>query len=1159
MSDILTKYFKSTFTLKSLLLQLNLKLLTTEHNEELDIIFNKLSTIIITFDFELTGSLHAINVIKNHEYEKLIYLIFCKINQNESEYFKYHLFKNKYSLKFDNSHLLWTTEVLKSKLLATENPSICYFLNENGDGYYWRKLHNTIGGMIMKYILLYSYVFRRLKNTDNMYVQVCGSQFSQIYPSLVTEQLALDNKKRNELSKVRCREIAEVEIKADDTSSIQDNRKYKTLKEAIEDEVNVIIETKHQNKLTDVKQQLQILGNRKLLIGKMMYDRNFGSTIPETYVYSSKSQQFDFLTKKLINEHVLSRIKLDKYENKNDLFEMNKFMSIIFRKFIDKFNSCPTRIFLDCYCKNAKNIKSNKSKKMKNKRKRNDKRKRDNAVIIDDDDDDEMKPSFNDFVDTKNVYSFVRRCLMYTLEYNDQNDSLCAAIVGGKENFNVVCKFIKCILGSLRYDTFTINNLLNGIKTKRISYLLPIKCDRYKRLILMSVLLWLIEDFVLILIRSCFYVTETCATNLKIYFYLKDTWKKIVNEKFNNSLKEPYKNMYNLEKITENHALTLSNSRETSGIHMGRLLPKSLEKENCTSDFRIISGSKAFNISTKRSYRVNYQFISLYQCLKYLVQKEPILTGFACPSHLNIQRSYSTFLNSTTYNRPANIYDPIKKWNFIKIDIEKCFDNINLESILYYIKNKFVQHLDNEQNLFTILKYSVVSFDLDKKHLKKTVNYLTEIHGIEQKGFYNGIQDFIDNIENNIQYYNHLQNSIFITNCIHERNINATKLENSLTICINNVLIKIHDQLFTRMNGILHGSICSRILCDLYLGRIEMDLFCLTSKSNESLNEDGSKKMKMRLSVSNEIILRIVDDYLIICDSIDRIYKIKSLLNTKLKINHAKTVEILWSKPVIAKTEQQDLFLNQIQTIIISESESDDDIEMLNTNFEHNINFLSNNSDQFIHWNGLNIDVHTLDIYLNYSKYFNTDLANRISRNFIKKNSFYEFNLKYLRLFNNLFNISLLINLRVNRIQAVIRNLIDIFALSAIRFQLLFKINAMPNEIMNDIRLQIKIILNQCYLGNHKIKSSLRDLIYDSFTSSFLLLKFICLSVFTKVFHFNDCCNKKLSKLCAVLEKILSKLNFIKCIRLYDSSFIIFQLNVLIDQQLEKFKRCKLD
>jgi hypothetical protein len=60
---------------------------------------------------------------------------------------------------------------------------------------------------------------------------------------------------------------------------------------------------------------------------------------------------------------------------------------------------------------------------------------------------------------------------------------------------------------------------------------------------------------------------------------------------------------------------------------------------------------------------------------------------------------------------------------------------------------------------------------------------------------------------------------VFVPLAIHDRNITAKKLNDSLKRCLEHIVIKIHNELYERMDGILQGSICSRNLCDLYLGK----------------------------------------------------------------------------------------------------------------------------------------------------------------------------------------------------------------------------------------------------------------------------------------------------------------------------------------------------
>jgi hypothetical protein len=62
------------------------------------------------------------------------------------------------------------------------------------------------------------------------------------------------------------------------------------------------------------------------------------------------------------------------------------------------------------------------------------------------------------------------------------------------------------------------------------------------------------------------------------------------------------------------------------------------------------------------------------------------------------------------------------------------------------------------------------------------------------------------------------------------------------------------------------GSVCSRNLCDLYLGKLENSLFYYADSSSlqiESLFAKTSAS-RMQLCRANEIILRVVDDYLVV-------------------------------------------------------------------------------------------------------------------------------------------------------------------------------------------------------------------------------------------------------------------------------------------------------
>ena len=312
--------------------------------------------------------------------------------------------------------------------------------------------------------------------------------------------------------------------------------------------------------------------------------------------------------------------------------------------------------------------------------------------------------TLEDSVDPKKIFCFIRRCLMFIFEYEEKTDKidLTCPVLGGKSNFNIWIKKFRRLVSGLKFDKFCLNGFLHGLKFSRISYLTAIKCDKYKRLILLAVNRWLIEDFALMIIRALFFVTDTSKTNSNLFYYLKSDWRNIVKTHLSDPKK--YKKEYNLEKIRDADVFGYCSRYESLGLYLGRLLPK-----NVGSECRIISGCRIYNPCYKRFTRSNFKFITLNNCLKWLIQNDPSLIGFACVNHRDIQNKYSKFLSLNTMNRS---YEPnlecTKKWKFMKFDIQKCFDSINIDQMIDYLAKLFNAVLGVEY-VFSLIRLMTIN------------------------------------------------------------------------------------------------------------------------------------------------------------------------------------------------------------------------------------------------------------------------------------------------------------------------------------------------------------------------------------------------------------------------------------------------------------------
>lgn len=203
MKNIILNCFPTAFSLESFLVAINLKLESKSDEDQLKDVLKKLSSIIIAFDFDLKGQYRSY-IDRRFTYEQLLYLCYIKINESKVASFENHMFKmsnssmnnsNSSALAPSTSALNLTNQgELERKLNASDNLSILYFMSKNGDGAQWRLLHSLIGSSIMKYLFLYAFMFKQLESASSTYVQICGTKFTFVYKSLISQKLQVDEK-----------------------------------------------------------------------------------------------------------------------------------------------------------------------------------------------------------------------------------------------------------------------------------------------------------------------------------------------------------------------------------------------------------------------------------------------------------------------------------------------------------------------------------------------------------------------------------------------------------------------------------------------------------------------------------------------------------------------------------------------------------------------------------------------------------------------------------------------------------------------------------------------------------------------------------------------------------------------------------------------------
>lgn len=347
-------------------------------------------------------------------------------------------------------------------------------------GIWWRRLHGIVGSSIIKYLLLYSYLFRRINDRQNTHIQICGVRLNSIYKQLIAQKLQADEKAQNSTSRAKPNRTHLKEIQPDnnvsasshDTSNQATKKAQKsarTLKH-IFDEYDLKLAKGFSEKKT-AAYQLKSLGHCNLNKTTMLYSRNLGMNISTNFIYSNKALTASSDTAmRIIREFIFKDLCFDLYPHDlSDLVTMRNQLATLIGDFIGKYRTCPFNIFLACFCmKKQTTNEQNPDIEMT----RGRKRKRQGA------EESNEEPSLKDHVQSKRVFAFVRRCLMHTLDVDlkakvkrkREYEADCP-LLGGKTNFDCLVRKLYSVIGGLKYDTITLNHFLHGIKFARMSVL----------------------------------------------------------------------------------------------------------------------------------------------------------------------------------------------------------------------------------------------------------------------------------------------------------------------------------------------------------------------------------------------------------------------------------------------------------------------------------------------------------------------------------------------------------------------------------------------------------------------------------------------------------------------------------------------------------------
>ncbi|CAE6473739.1 unnamed protein product [Rhizoctonia solani] len=259
------------------------------------------------------------------------------------------------------------------------------------------------------------------------------------------------------------------------------------------------------------------------------------------------------------------------------------------------------------------------------------------------------------------------------------------AFWGSSTNRKVIDEHITTIITQRRFETITLHQLVQKLRIADFEWLgetqdrRVAQSDALKRTeLLREFIYWFFDSFIIPLVKSTFYVTETSALQHQLLYFRHDDWHKLCIPLLDKLSGETFERIDPVE---------LDASRRLGVSHV-RLLPKETGVRPIVNLGRKakLRSFKASNRDETTQPSVNQILNAAFHILNYEKSQKPELLGASVFGVNDIYRKLATF--------KANLRGPdgtMPKLYFAKLDVRACFDSIDQGKLLDILRGTLTQ------------------------------------------------------------------------------------------------------------------------------------------------------------------------------------------------------------------------------------------------------------------------------------------------------------------------------------------------------------------------------------------------------------------------------------------------------------------------------------
>ncbi|CDZ98129.1 telomerase reverse transcriptase [Phaffia rhodozyma] len=402
---------------------------------------------------------------------------------------------------------------------------------------------------------------------------------------------------------------------------------------------------------------------------------------------------------------------------------------------------------------------------------------------------------------------------------------------GGPFNQHLVLQSVDKFIRLRRYETMTLHTVLQGFSILECGWLEPGNFVRGSRVsegdarkrkeLAAEFLLWLFEGFLIPLLRTCFYITESTAYKKEVVYFRQDDWEALCRPVYQRLRSTAYQ-------IVEPDGITRTYTGECRklGHSYVRLLPKengvrpiiNLRRRPKPPKPDLETGKIPWDWQSKS---VNGALKETFNIFAHRKDSGPSLFGASILGADDIYPKIVDFKRRVTQHGAE-----LPRFYFVKVDVRSCFDTIDQDTLMCVLNDIFEDDEDYE-----ILRYNTIK--LSGGRIKKR---------FMQQAFPEMDAPTFKQLADTLALKS--RREIFVDKAYgttHTKDQALSLLREHIT----DNLIKIGPRYFRQTQGIPQGSIVSTHLCSFFYADMERKHLGFTSDPDCML-------------------VRLVDDFLLI-------------------------------------------------------------------------------------------------------------------------------------------------------------------------------------------------------------------------------------------------------------------------------------------------------